>query len=380
MNTSRNSYEPSIKRPGSLDSSLLLIIAALLGVGLVQVYSASYIYAFESLDDGLYFFRKQFLFTILAIAVIMTTAKAPWHWVEKYGKFLWFIGVLGVIGTFIPGIGVKAGGAIRWIHLGIFNFEPSELLKVSLPLLLASFLCHEPARDETSGTRRLRLLVQGLMIFLPFLLLLKQPDFGSVVICTVVLFSILFCYGMSLLQVAMCFTVAFPTFYFLVVNVPYRYARLKVFLDPWADPEKGGFQLIQSMMGFYSGGLTGVGLGQGLGKLFFLPEAHTDFTLSVLGEEIGFIGVLFVLGLYALLIIKGFQTASRASSRYARIAALGIIVAFVCQVQINAGVAMGLFPTKGLTLPFLSYGGSSLLMTAFSFGLLLNIRRSMASN
>ncbi len=281
--------------------------------------------------------------------------------------------------TFVPGLGVKAGGASRWLNLGPVNFEPSELLKVSLPLLLASFLTSHMGRTETSREKYFRMGTQSLFIFLPFALLLRQPDFGSVVICTVVLFSILFCYGMTLWQVAACVAAALPTFYLLVVNVPYRYARLQVFLDPWADPEKGGFQLIQSMLGFYSGGLTGVGLGQGLGKLFFLPEAHTDFTLSVLGEEIGFLGVLGVLGLYALLIFKGFQTAAKAPSRFARITALGIVVAFVCQVQINAGVAMGLFPTKGLTLPFLSYGGSSLLMTAFGFGLILNIRRSISS-
>jgi cell division protein FtsW len=218
-----------------------------------------------------------------------------------------------------------------------------------------------------------------LVLAAPLALLLKQPDFGTVVICSVVTLTIFFCFGLKGRYVLGLVAVAIPTFYFLVIAVPYRYARLMAFVNPWRDPEKGGFQVIQSMMGLYSGGLTGTGLGLGMGKLFFLPEAHTDFTMAVLGEELGFVGIFVVLALYGYLIFKSIQTAIHAPSRYTQVTALGITLAFVLQVFINSGVVMGMLPPKGLTLPFLSYGGSSLIVTCLGFGLLLNIRRHCRS-
>jgi len=353
-----------------LDKGLLLAALTLIGLGLVHVYSASFIFAYESKGDGLFFVKKQFVFAMAGIVVLLFASRFRWKWWSFISLSLWIISVVGIILTYVPGIGVKAGGAARWISLGALRFEPSELFKIALPMLVAHFFA-----SESSVFGQWKWPIRWLIILTPMALILKQPDFGTTVICTIVLFSIFFCFGLKTRYILGAIGLAVPAFYFLVVSVDYRYHRLMTFLNPWQDPEGRGFQVIQSMLGFHSGGFSGVGLGQGLGKLFFLPEAHTDFTLSVLGEELGFLGVLFVLSLYYYVAFKGFQTAVKAPNRFTQVAALGVTMVFVCQVVINAGVAMGMLPTKGLTLPFLSYGGSSLLMMCFSMGLLLNIRR-----
>ncbi len=352
-----------------LDKSLLLAIFSLLGIGLVQVYSSSFIFAIESRGDGLFFFKRQLAFVIVAVFVLLLTAHLPWRWFEKWGSVIWFGAAVGVLATYLPGFGLRAGGATRWLHLpGGMVFEPSELLRISFPLLLATFV----ARRQTSWGKwewPLRLAA----VIIPLALVYKQPDFGSLFICSMVLFSVLFAFGLSWKAMLGGACTALPIFYFMVMRVPFRRARIEAFLDPWSDPGQKGFQVIQSMLSFSSGGLTGSGLGQGQGKLFFLPEAHTDFTLAVLGEEMGFIGFVAVLSLYGYLVLKGLRLAARCEDRFARAASLGLTLTFAYSVFINVGVVIGLLPTKGLTLPFLSYGGSSLVMSCFLFGLLLNI-------
>jgi len=358
------------ERGSTLDKGFLLVLFTLLALGLVQVYSASFIFAQESYKDGLFFFKKQLMFTVIGLLILGLASHIRLKWVEKFGIWIWIASVVGILMTFIPGVGVKAGGAVRWIQFSNVRFEPSELYKMSVPFLLAFFLSHE---ESIFG--KWKWVGRVAVLAAPMALLLKQPDFGTVVICTTVILTTFFCFGLKGRYILALFAMAVPVFYFLVINVPYRYARLVAFVNPWQDPEKGGFQVIQSMLGLYSGGLTGTGLGQGMGKLFFLPEAHTDFTLAVLGEELGFVGIVLVLLLYGYLVFKGIQTSIYAPSRFTQVAALGITITFVLQVVINSGVVMGMLPPKGLTLPFLSYGGSSLLVTCFAFGLLLNIRR-----
>ena len=354
-----------------LDRGILLAVFALLGIGLVQVYSSSFIFAIESRGDGLFFFRRQFIFMGIAICVLFLTAYFPYRFLERYGWLLWPIAAVGVGLTLLPHFGVRAGGAARWLNLpGGFVFEPSELLKISLPLLLGTFVSR---RFEALG--RLEWPIRFLLLALPLFLVLRQPDFGTFTICTVVFGAILFAFGLRWRYILTSLLVALPSFYFLVMNVPYRRARVLAFLDPWADPEQKGFQVIQSMLSVQSGGLSGVGLGQGQGKLFFLPEAHTDFTLAVLGEEMGFIGLVSVLALYGYLVFRGLQLAARTENSFSKTVALGLSLTFGFSVFINVGVVTGLLPTKGLTMPFLSYGGSSLIMSCFLFGLLLNVDR-----
>lgn len=354
-----------------LDRGLLLAILALFGIGLVQVYSSSFIFAIESRGDGLFFFKRQFAFGIIAIGVLLVTALMPFQLIRKYGWLLWIAAAMGAAATMVPGLGIRAGGAARWLNLpGGFVFEPSELVKISLSLLLATFFTR---RFENLGQAELP--VKAAIFCLPLLIVLRQPDFGTFAICSAVFASVIFAFGLKWRYLVGAVAVAIPAFYVLVMNVPYRRARILAFLDPWADAEHKGFQVIQSMLSFQSGGLMGSGLGQGQGKLFFLPEAHTDFTMAVLGEEMGFIGVLVVVALYGYIVFRGLQLAARAEDRFGKVLALGLSLTFAFSVFINMGVVMGLLPTKGLTLPFLSYGGSSLVMTCFLFGLLLNVER-----
>lgn len=354
-------------------SPLLLALLALMGIGLVQVYSSSYVFATEEFGNGLFFFQRQFAYAGLGLFVLVGASMLPIEWIKKWAWLLWVGASVGILMTFVPGLGVRVGGSLRWLDLPFgFRFEPSELLKFSVGILFATLL-----------TRRESVLhrVHGfwilLAVLLPTFLLLKQPDFGSFALIFSVFFSLLFVFGLKWRYIAASVLVAIPTFYVLVMSKPYRRARVFAFLDPWADPETKGFQIIQSMLSFSSGGILGQGLGQGQGKLFFLPEAHTDFTMAVLGEEMGFIGYILILSLYAFIILRGFQIAIRCEDLFRKAAALGITLTFAFSVFINAGVVTGLLPTKGLTLPFLSYGGSSLVVMCLMFGLLLNIEKSL---
>ena len=350
--------------------SLILVIFLMIGIGLVQVYSSSFILATETRDDGLFFFKRQMVSSLIAMVAVMVFALIPNRLVKPIGLALWAISVLGLIVTFLPGAGHAAGGAARWINFGFVRFEPSELFKVSAPILVA-FLINKTFHPEVYWDR----LIKAILIAIPVPLLLFQPDFGTFTIYILVVFAMYFLFGLNWKYIAVSVLIAAPTFYFLVMSKPYRRARLMAFLDPWSDPTNTGFQVIQSLLSFSSGGLTGVGLGEGQGKLFFLPEAHTDFTLAVLGEEAGFIGVALVLFLYGFLVVRGFRVGARAQDPFLRAVALGLSVLFALQVATNAGVVLGLLPPKGLTLPFLSYGGSSLVVTGVLFGLLLNIDR-----
>ncbi|MGZ3768981.1 MAG: putative lipid II flippase FtsW [Bdellovibrio sp.] len=355
-----------------LSSSLFLAIITLLGIGLVQVYSSSFIFAIESYGDGLFFFKRQLIFALAAFAVLVGTIHIPFRFIEKYGWALWLVATVGVAATYIPGLGVRVGGALRWIQLPFgVRFEPGELLKIAFSILFAALLVR---KENFLGKVKWHWLL--LFMVLPLGLLLKQPDFGTFAIILVVAVTMLFAFGLQWKYIAAAFAMIVPAFYFLVMTVPYRKARVLAFLDPWSDPAQKGFQVIQSMLSFHSGGLTGVGLGQGQGKLFFLPEAHTDFTLAVLGEEMGFIGFVAILALYGFVVFRGIQIAVKAEDTFKRGLALGLSVTFALSVFINAGVVMGLLPTKGLTFPFLSYGGSSLISLCFMFGLILNIENS----
>ncbi|MBX3039543.1 MAG: cell division protein FtsW, partial [Bdellovibrionaceae bacterium] len=326
-----------------------------------------------SYANGLYFFQRQLLFTLLGLVVLIGTASIPFHLVEKWGWALWPVASLMVIATFIPGLGVRVGGALRWIDLPLgFRFEPSELLKIAFVLLVSSLFVR-----SSNFLSRIKPWWLLLILIVPFVLLLKQPDFGTFAILCMVGLSLLFAFGLKWRWIVSGFAVILPAFYFLVMLKPYRRARVEAFLDPWADPDQKGFQAIQSMLSFHSGGLTGAGLGQGQGKLFFLPEAHTDFTLAVFGEEMGFLGVSLLLLLYGFVVFRGIQLAVKAEEPFKRACALGLSMIFGLSVFINAGVVMGMLPTKGLTLPFMSYGGSSLLCLCFLFGLLLSLENAI---
>lgn len=352
---------------------MLLIVLFLLGLGLVQVYSSSYIYATENYSNGLFFFIRQSLFVLLGVTILFATATLPWNTLFKLGCALFAVAVVGIALTYLPALSIKAGGASRWLRLPLGQrFEPAELFKATLPFAIALLFVPKLGQQKIFN-----LLGKHLLLAIPLILLLKQPDFGTFVLSICVGLSMFFVFGLRWVYIVLGAIISIPAFYVLVLNVPYRMARVKTYLDPWADPTDRGFQVIQSLLGFHSGGVWGVGPGHGQSKLFFLPEAHTDFTLSVLGEEFGFIGFFTLMLLYGFLIFRGLQTASQAHEPKAQAIALGITVMFSLSVFVNTGVTLGMLPTKGLTLPFLSYGGSSLVAVCFMFGCLLNVRRQI---
>lgn len=354
-----------------LDRGILLAVFFLVGLGLVQVYSSSYIFATENYGDGLFFFRKQLLFAFLGLIAMFVACLTPWKWAEKMGWTLWVVAVIAIAATFVPGIGLRIGGSYRWIALpGGLRFEPGELLRVTYPFVLAP-LISDYARDRIDAAwwRRFFLTMS------PLALLYLQPDFGSFMIIVLLTFALFVTFGLRWRFIFAGVTLAIPVLAFMILSSPYRRLRVEAFLNPWADPAEKGFQVIQSLLSFYSGGLTGVGLGQGQGKLFFLPEAHTDFTLAVLGEEMGFLGFFILLMVYGFLVFRGFQISLHLKRFHERSIALSLSLLVVLAVFINAGVTLGLLPTKGLTLPLLSYGGSSLICTGLCIGWLLNLGR-----
>lgn len=356
----------------ALSSNLFLALITLVGLGIVQVYSSSYIFAFENYGDGLFFLKKQILFTLIGFVAFFAAFKIRLDWFEKLSWHLWIISIALVGCTLIPGLGVRVGGAVRWLQMPFgFRFEPAELLKVSLIFYLSTVLF-----SEKNFISQRSFFIRFILLVLPFALLLKQPDFGSFLILFVTAVSLFFLSGVSWRWIASGAVVSLPVFYFLVMKSDYRRARIMAFLDPWSDPERKGFQVIQSMLSFHSGGTTGAGLGNGQGKLFFLPEAHTDFTLAVFGEELGFIGLIVLMSLYAYIVFRIFQIGILTKSIFYKSICIGGGVLFGLNFLINAGVTMGLFPTKGLTLPFLSYGGSSLVVFMFLFGILVNIEKN----
>ena len=390
--------EFKINKLESLDKNLLLALIFFLGFGLIQVYSSSYIFATQSYGSGLFFFKKQLFFTLIGALSLSLLTIFPWTWIEKGTLWIGFLGTLGLILTLLPEIGFKAGGAYRWIEFPFLNqkFEPGESLKLFLPLLMAHLISkhHEYQNQKASGFKKKynskylkknkkthsysfhSLLLPLLFISTSLFILLFQPDFGTFVLCLLTIFGMLFGFGLKWFKIGGLILIFCPLFYFLVMKVPYRYNRILSFLNPWEDPDQKGFQVIQSLLTIRSGGLFGSGLGLGQGKLFFLPAAHTDFTLAVLAEELGFIGLIIIFCLYAYIFLRSFKIAINTKRIFPKAFAFGFTLMMALSVLTHIGVVLGLLPTKGLTLAFLSYGGSSLLTTCIGFGLLLNLSHS----
>lgn len=351
--------------------NILLCLFFLVGLGLVQVYSSSFLFAEERYGDGLFFFKKQLLFSLLSFAVFFVVARTPWKYNRHVGMIFWFVSVLALVLTLFPNMSASVGGARRWLTLPFgLRFQPSELLKVTTPFLLAWLLVLKekwPLQDLFFW------LVPFCALSLPLTILMLQPDFGTVVLLSVTVFALLFVLGMRWLYVSV-FSVLMSAVLLLIVKAElYRSARLSAFLNLWDDPLGKGFQIIQSLLGVHSGALFGSGLGKGQIKLFFLPEAHTDFSFAVLAEETGFIGIFLVLSLYGFLIYSGWSVSVKLNDYYEKILSFCLVFVFALSVFVHCAVNLALLPAKGLALPFLSYGGSSLLCVFLLFAFLLSL-------
>lgn len=361
----------SFKNVLEIDRFLFIMIFFLMGIGLVQIYSASYIYATDTYNNGLFFFQKQLLFVVIGLCLMLSISLLSRDWILPLGIIIFSISLFLLILTLIPQIGVKVGGATRWINLPLgFRLEPSEFFKISLPFVVGPLIVG--GWDKMNFALRLFLIILGL---LPVFIFIRQPDFGALVIYFLVIFSLMFLRGVKWSALLLTGFLSFSSLFVFMLTSPYRLERFKSFLDPWSRFSSSGFQTIQSLLGFHTGGLLGTGLGNGQSKLYFLPEAHTDFTLSVLGEETGFIGVSFVLLLFGIMLFRLFHLSRNIWEEKLRYIFLGLTLTFGIQTFINFSVSLGMLPTKGLTLPFLSYGGSSLISMSLLFGFALAIQR-----
>ena len=270
-------------------------------------------------------------------------------------------------------LGLSVGGSIRWMRLGSFSFQPSELARIALVIYLAYSMekKQEKIKNFTIGFIP-HVMVLGIFIILIFI----QPDFGAVVILGALTWIMLFIGGVRFSQLFASLLVILPVGYLFLINAEYRVKRILGFLNPWEFPADEGYQMVHSLMAFGTGGLWGTGIGKGYQKLFYLPEPHTDFIFSVIGEELGLLGVLIIIGLYAWIVMRGIAIARNAPDLFGAYLAVGLTIAMGLQIVVNMGVTLGLLPTKGLTLPLLSYGGTSLLLNMVSIGILMNISAS----
>ena len=371
-NTAKNSVDKPLLVEG-LDGALIFIVTSLLMIGLVMVASASISIADNNASTPFYYLYRQLIAAGLGlIAAIMIFKIRLVYW-EKSGMALLAISFVLVVLVLIPGIGKTVNGSTRWIPVGVLNLQVSEVVKLFLMVYVAGYLVRhgEQVRSSLWGFVKPMLMVGLVCMFL-----LLEPDFGASVVIMATVLGMTFLAGVRFIQFAAVLTLFGSAATLLVVSSAYRLERLTAFVNPWADPFDTGFQLTQSLIAIGSGGLTGTGIGASVQKLFYLPEAHTDFLFAVLAEELGLIGVIVVISLYTALVFRAFMIARKAEScgnQFASYLSYGIGIWLGLQAFINIGVNMGVLPTKGLTLPLMSYGGSSLIVVSASIGLLLRI-------
>ena len=362
-------------RPASrpMDRTVLVVTYMLAFIGLIIMFSASGVMAETRYGDSTFFLKRQSLWLLLGLVALHWVAQRDynmWKTLTPYGLVLTFVLLVLVL---IPFLGTQVNGARRWLRVAGFSMQPGEIAKLSIVLYLASFLVRKE-QDLVTFSRGVLAPMAVVGTFAGLLLL--EPDMGTAVVLTLLLFGLLFLGGTRLPHLLGMGMVLLAVAYTLIMQSDYRRRRLLNFLDPWQDPTDAGFQLTQSFVALGNGGLFGVGLGEGRQKLFFLPEAHADFVLALVGEELGFVGTGLLIGLFAVLIVKGFKIAGQAPDAFGRHLAGGVSLLVGIQVLINMSVVSGLLPTKGLTLPFVSYGGSSLIMSLVAMGILLSISRA----
>jgi len=352
------------------DYMILIPVVFLLGLGLVLVYSASSHTAAHRLGDSYFYLKKQGVFCMVGLGVMVIAKNIPCTLYSKLVYPLLISSLCLLILLFIPGFGHKVGGASRWLRYAGFSFQPSELAKFSLAVYMAYSMAKKGSSMESFSKGLLpHLIIAGLFM----LLVLLQPDLGTTVIMGAWLLIILFVGGVRIFHLLGIVAASAPILLWLILQADYRIKRWWAFLNPWDDPKGIGFQIIHSFLAFGSGGIFGTGLGNSKQKLFYLPESHTDFILSIAAEELGFLGVTVIVVLFGVLIMRGIRVALVARDLYSSYLALGLTSLIGLQVVINMAVVMGLLPTKGLTLPFISYGGSSLVLNLLCVGILLNV-------
>ncbi|WP_059170806.1 stage V sporulation protein E [Bacillus sp. FJAT-27445] len=359
-------------KKNSPDMILLAVTFALLAFGLIMVYSSSAIWAQFKFDDSFFFAKRQMLFAGVGIAAmffIMNINYLTWRTWAKIILIVCFVLLLMVL---VPGVGNVRNGSRSWIGVGAFSIQPSEFMKLAMIAFLAKFLSE---KQKMITSFRKGLIPSLALVFSAFALIMLQPDLGTGTVMVGTCLVMIFVAGGRLSHFAGLMLLGAAGFAGLIISAPYRIKRITSFLDPWSDAQDSGFQIIQSLYAIGPGGLFGLGLGESRQKFFYLPEPQTDFIFAILAEELGFIGGSLILLLFSLLLWRGIRIALGAPDLYGSFLAVGIIAMVAIQVMINIGVVTGLMPVTGITLPFLSYGGSSLTLMLMAIGVLLNISR-----
>ena len=359
----------------SVDPVLLGAVLALVALGLVMVYSASAVTAAEKLGNGLYFLERQLIAAGVGLVAMAAAVRLGYRKLARLAFPMLLGSIVLLVLVLIPGVGATVGGAKRWLRLPGISVQPAEIAKFTWVVYLAYSLAKKREKVATFSVGFLpHLLLAGLLVGL----CMGEPDFGSSVELLVLLFILLFAAGTKLSYLVGSVLLALPMAWAAVAHSPYRWARIRAFLDPWAHRHDIGYQVAQSLISVGSGGLFGVGLGESKQKLFFLPEAHTDFIVSIIGEELGLLGALLTIALYAVVVWRGTRAALRASETFGTYLGLGLTALLGVQAAVNMSVAMGMLPTKGLTLPFVSYGGCSLVVSMAAAGVLLSLSAASA--
>ncbi len=359
---------------GTLDRPLLWAIFALLGIGLLMVASAGVAYGKVRFGDEYFFLKQQSLGFVIGVASLFIVSRIDYHVFQRFVIPLFFLAVALLVMVFIPGIGTTVYGAARWIELGPFSIQPSEVMKLAIILYLAAWLSgRQQERNNTD-------FFEGYVPFLAILslvgfLIIKQPDTGTFGLIFFTALTIFFVSGARLSHVAITIFGGIGTLALLIRLAPYRMERFLVFLNSDHDPLGSGYQLRQALMALGSGGWLGVGRGQGRQKFNYLPEPVTDSIFAVLGEEIGFIGVFVVVSLFLFVAWRGLRIAQRAPDMFGRLVAVGIVSWIFIQAMINIMAISGIIPLTGIPLPFISYGGTSLVVLLTAIGILLNISK-----
>lgn len=352
--------------------SLFIITVILLAVGTVMIYSASSAFAYEFYGDSAYYLKKHLSYLLFGLLLAVSGMSIDYGRLRRFIKPFLALSILLLAAVFIPGIGRAAGGARRWISLGPINFQPSEIAKMALVFYAADVLSRKQSEIGSFIYGFLPLMfVLGLCV----VLILAEPDLGTAIALALLIIIMAFVAGVRIKQLLLTMLPGVFAVAALILTKPYRIRRITAFLNPWQDPKGTGFQIIQSFIALGSGGVFGVGLAHSKQKLFYLPEAHTDFIFSIIGEELGLIGTLSIIALYIAFIWLGFRIAYSARDLFGQFLAFGLVAMIALQAIINIAAVTGSIPTKGLPLPFISYGGTSLVYSMASVGLLLNIAR-----
>jgi cell division protein FtsW len=363
--------QPLLGLAPEYDRVILLIYLVLISLGLVMVASASIGLADEQTGDPFYYAKRQFLRVLVSLAILWFTCRIPLEFWKRNGMMLMLGSIVLLACVLIPGVGHTVNGSTRWLNFGLFTFQVSEIAKLFLIIYLSGYLIRRTAEIQTNPMGFIKPM---LILAVASGLLIMEPDFGAAAVLLMTGLGLIFLGGVRFGQFLLFVIGTFCIMGLLAVSSPYRLARIMSFLDPWADPFNSGFQLTQSLIAIGSGGWFGTGLGGSIQKLFYLPEAHTDFMFSIIAEEFGFVGQLVLIAVFAVFALRCFSIAKAALSKqqaFAAYLAYGVGLLITLQAIINIGVSMGALPTKGLTLPFVSYGGNSILSMTFAVGLVL---------